>query len=206
MVFLNDNEYTPLNIHNRWPLLSDKYTNLFLEISIMSDQVEIHDDSVDMHIRVYDETNNKVNVVYDWNLPTTARWLRDITYDISMRLMDTAQYGIPYCLERFMGKYFIFSLFDEETGEYRFQSVHTEEDGELLVTNDKPKQLLDLLNEAPSLQSYIRMTRTQFKNLASFSSVIAKECNRYYYLIVHVLPEVINPPKPKPKKKAVKKK
>lgn len=202
MIFLNSNEYKPLNLHHKWQLLSDTYPDLYLEISIMSNQVEVSDDRVDLEVTIYNVTDRGNDVLYNWNLPTSTKYLRDITYDISMRLMDTAKYGTPFCLERFMHDYFLFSVFDEDSGMFRFQSVRVTANGKPLIPKF-PTQITDLLKEDPHLQKWINMTKSTFKDIASFSVIAAHECNRYHYLIMHVLPQ--EEPKPK-KKKVVKKK
>ena len=191
MVFLNNDEYTPLNIHGDWQLVSDHYTKLHLEISITSDQIEIKDDKVEMRVRIYNIGEKSKEVLYDWHLPTNAKFLRDISYDISMRLMDTAKYGNTYCLERFMHDYFIFCTFDEESGFFRFQSTQVSENG-VSTLESFPRTITDLLKEDIHLQHWIQITKKTFKEIAEFSCEAAKECNRYYYLIMHVLPpEVI---------------
>ena len=55
-----------------------------------------------------------------------------------------------------------------------------------------PRTITDLLKEDIHLQHWIQITKKTFKEIAEFSCEAAKECNRYYYLIMHVLPpEVI---------------
>ena len=201
MIFLNSDEYTPLNIHKVYTLVSKRFNNLNLEINIMSDQVEITDDNVNMNIGIYTNTTEGKGYVYNWNLPISARFLRDMSYDISTRIVETAKDGTAFCLERFMRDYFIFSKFDEEEGMFRFESIQVSQNGKSIL-NKFPNQVIELLDmQDPTLHHWITITRREFKKIAEDSIEIAKECNRYYYLILHVISDALNPPKPKKKKK-----
>jgi hypothetical protein len=188
MLFLKQNEFVPLNINNSYALVSKHFDNLNLEWSIMTDQQGISNDNINIHVAIYENSNKNRHDIYKWDLPISARSLRDLMFDIAQRIRETLEFKQPYCLERFMTDYFIFSNYSPERKMFELASLKVSHKGQLLIP-EFPDDVMELIRLVPEQNRvWISMSRIGFKKLANDLTKACDLVNTYYYLLVHVNP------------------